>query len=95
METIQGSYPNHAARPSQSFSKTLEQSRNHPGTPDGLNIQGKSLRISRYPGLPPLLAKRTLTHFRINNDLIKTLLNIYNFTLNITKNIVQKRSYYY
>ena len=47
----------------QSLSKTLEQSRNHPGTPDGLNIQGKSLRISRYPGLPPLLAKRTLTHF--------------------------------
>ena len=45
--------------------KTLEQSRNHPGTPNGPNIQGKSLRISRYPGLPPLLAKRTLTLFRI------------------------------
>ena len=75
METIQGSYSNHAAHPSQTcnetLSKTLEQSRNHPGTPDGLNIQGKSLRISRYPGLPPLLAKKTLTHFRINNDLIK------------------------
>ena len=44
----------------QSLSKTLEQSRNHPGTPKGLNVQNKPLRISRYPGLPPLLAERTL-----------------------------------
>ena len=75
METIQGSYPNHATRPSQtcnqSLSKTLEQSRSHPGTPKRLNVQNKPLRIPRYPGLPPLLAERTLNIFRISNNLMK------------------------
>ena len=85
METIQGSCSHHKTHSSrarsQTLSKPLNPSRIHPGTPKGLNIQDKSLRISRYPGLPPLLAKRTLIYFRINNDLIK---NSYPITFTVT-----------
>ena len=50
----------HKHASNQSLSKTLEQSRNRSGTPKGFNVQDKPLRIPRYPGLPPLLAERTL-----------------------------------
>ena len=40
------------------------QSRNHHGTPKGLNVQSRPLRISTYHGLLYLLlAKRTLNIF--------------------------------